>query len=274
MRLKGKIEDRSLEGAYKFYPIVDANDVPLWPGKFKTPESIDHQRLKVIDERAWFREYMLRIVSSQGQIIQPDWIHFYDALPPQDEGHEFLNTFLGVDLAISEKQTADCTAVVVIHAYGYEAKNRKYYFSPHHINERLSFLKSQKRIEEFALAMSTNKKPLILVEDNSYQHAMVEVLQDNDLEVKGLKSITNKHARLETASMLFEQSKVFFPSGDSCKPIITQLLGFGIEKHDDLCDASTLALNYISMRVRRTILMAVLGGNRHDNVVYTMDYGD
>ncbi len=273
MRLKEKIDSKIFNGTYREYPIADINGKPLWPGKYPNSKALTEQKQKVVDEISWFREYCLKIVADHGQLIKPEWIQFYDELPPQDEAHEFLGTFIGVDLAISEKQTADCTALVIIHAYGYKTKDRKYYFSHHFLNERLSFMASKVRIEEFALSMKSKEKLLILVEDNSYQHAMVEVLQDARLNVKGLRSISNKHARLATASMLFEQGKVFFPSDNSCKPIIMQLLGFGIEKHDDLCDASTLALNYISLRVKWVVLMGILGG-RNEEPICALRYED
>ena len=116
---------------------------------------------------------------------------------------------------------------------------------------------------------------LVLVEDNLYQHAMVEVLADHGVNVKGLKSVSSKYSRLMTAGMLFEQGKVLFTADGACTPIIRQVLGLGIEKHDDLCDAMTIALNYINTKVKRTILMAPLGpGSENENTIYTIHYED
>ncbi len=270
MRLKERIENGTLKAEYREYPIINANGEVLWKGKYPNPEALEEQKQKVVDERSWLREFCLKIVPDQKQIILPSWIHTYDELPPQDEAHEYLNTFLGVDLAITEKTSGDCTAVVVIHAYGYDQNNRRYYVSKHFINERLTFLQSRDRIEQLYRALGGKEKPLALVESTAYQEAMVESLKQLDLEVKGIKVAGDKYSRLATAGMLFEQGKVLFPSDGSCNEIITQLLGFGVEKHDDLCDAMSLALNYIHTKVKRTILYAWFGDL--DGAVYTTHY--
>ncbi len=273
MRLKERIENKSLKGEYREYPIIDSTGKILWEGKYPNQEAIDEQRQKIIDERSWLREFCLKIVPDQKQIIMPEWIKTYDTLPPQNKENEYLNTFIGVDLAISEKASADCTAIVVVHAYGHEYKNRKYYISKHFINERISYLQSKDKIESLYRTLRGNPKPKVLVENIAYQQAMVEVLDQSGVDVKGIKVTGDKYSRLTTAGMLFEQGRVFFPADGSCKEIITQLLGFGIEKHDDLCDAVSLTLNYIHIKVKWVLLMAILGGSR-SNDIYTIYYDD
>lgn len=273
MRLKERIENKSLKGEYREYPIIDSNGEILWKGKYPNQEAIDEQRQKIIDERSWLREFCLKIVPDQKQIIMPEWIKTYDTLPPQDKENEYLNTFIGVDLAISEKASADCTAVVVIHVYGHEPKDRKYYISKHFINERISYLQSKAKIENLYYLFKGKKTPMVLVENVAYQQAMVEVLDQAGVEVKGIKVLGDKYSRLATAGMLFEQGKVFFPADDSCKEIITQLLGFGVEKHDDLCDAVSLALNYIHTKVTWDFLFGYIGDDP-SNFIYTINYGD
>lgn len=272
MRLAEHIENDEMEGIFKEYPLLDENNHPTWKSRFVTPEDIEKLKKRTADEISWQREYLLKIVADTGQIIRPEWIKFYDELPPKDEANEFLGTFLGVDLAISEKQTADATSVVVVHAYGYSQQNRKYYISPHFVNERLSFLVAKNKIEEYFHANKNSQKTLAVIEDNAYQQAMVEVLEQANIEVKGVRSLGSKHARLMSASMLFEQGRVLLPSDGSCKPIIIQLLGFGKEKHDDLVDATTIALNFIHAKVERALLFAVLGSPGSE--IYFTSYGD
>ena len=272
MRLKEKIENGEFKGEYREYPIIGKDGEALWKGKYPTQKELDEQRQKVIDERSWLREFCLKIVPDQKQVILLSWIQKYDELPPQDEEHQYINTFLGIDLAISEKSSADCTSVVVIHAYGYETKNRKYYVSKHYINERLTYMKSKDRIEQLYYALGGREKPVILVEDVAYQHAMVETLADSGMDVKGIRIAGDKYARLTTAGMLFEQGKVLFPSDDSCREIVMQLVGFGVEKHDDLCDAVSLALNYVHAKVK----WGFFCGWAHtlEGSVYTIRYED
>lgn len=273
MRLKEKIEDKTLKGEYREYPIVDSHGKTLWKGKYPTEETLAEQKQKIVDERSWLREFCLKIVPDQKQIIMPEWIKTYNDLPPQNEENEYVNTFLSVDLAISEKTSADCTAVVVVHAYGHEPKDRRYFISKHFINERLTYLHSRGRIEQLYGMFKKGDSPKVLVENIAYQQAMVETLKESGMDTKGIKVAGDKYSRLTTAGMLFEQGKVFFPADGSCKEIVTQLLGFGIEKHDDLCDAVSLALNYIHTKVKWVLLFAMLGGSPC-NDVYTIDYGN
>lgn len=272
MRLAEHIQNKEMDGVFIEYPLLDENGKPTWQSRFPEPEDIEKLKKLTADEVSWQREYMLKIIGNAGQVIKPEWIQFYNQLPEKDEENEFLGTFLGVDLAISEKQTADATSVVVIHAYGYSQEDRKYYVSPHFLNERLSFLVAKNRIVEFYNANKNQPKTLTIIEDNAYQQAMVEILIQANVETKGVRSLGSKYARLMSASMLFEQGRVLFPDDGSCKPIIIQLLGFGREKHDDLVDATTIALNYIHSKVERYLLMAFLGSN--DPGVYAIDYGD
>ncbi len=55
---------------------------------------------------------------------------------------------------------------------------------------------------------------------------------------------------MQLASALFEQGKVYFPKDPVVAPVIHQLVGFGVEKHDDLADAVSMGLNYIQTNVK------------------------
>ena len=57
---------------------------------------------------AWQREMLLKIVAEEDQIITPEDIHYYDEAPKgiaAIKGH-------GIDLAISQKESADYTTNV------------------------------------------------------------------------------------------------------------------------------------------------------------------
>jgi len=75
-----------------------------------------------MDDIAWSREYQLKIISTLEQVVHPDWAQFYQH-PPQ----EYLRSVnIGIDLAVSKKESADCTAMVVGHIYKHN-KNMKIY---------------------------------------------------------------------------------------------------------------------------------------------------
>lgn len=274
MRLKERIESDEIDGIFRQWPIVKDNQ-NLWPGKYPGEAALTALKRTVGNRIAWEREFMLRIVADEDQIIDPTWIKYYDELPPMTEQSQYINTFFGVDLAISEKTSADYTAVVPIHAFGYKPEDRSYYVDPHFINKRLSFMQAAEAIEQLykGLGKGRERAARILVEDVGYQASMVEVLKDQQLKVVGVKIKGDKHTRLMAASMLFEQGKVFFPKGTVAKDIINQLLGFGVEKHDDLVDAITLALNYITTKVEYGIF-AAFWPYEDENTIYGIRYLD
>ncbi|HRQ86836.1 MAG TPA: phage terminase large subunit, partial [Candidatus Saccharibacteria bacterium] len=196
---------------------------------------------------AWEREYMLNIVPDEDQVIEPAWIKYYDKLPDMNYTNEYLCSYISVDLAISQNTTADYTAIVVIHAYGNDPKNRKYYIDKRFINKRLSHMVTLEAIQSiYSSQLRTDyKQRLVLIENVQYQAAVVEQLKHVGIDAMGVKIYTDKRARLTLASSLFEQGRVLFPKDESIKTIIEQLVHFGVEKHDDLADAMSMGLNFI-----------------------------
>lgn len=279
MRLREKIEADEMTAVFKKFPLINSKNKCLWEGKYPNKQSLLDEEKKVGNPRAWQREYLLKIVPDDMQVIDPAWIKFYDALPDKTEANEYINTFIAVDLAISQKTHADYTAIVVVHAYGYKPEDRKYYVDRHYINRKLTFFQASQTIEELCQLFRSSQQVRVLVEKVSYQQAMVEFLESRKLDVKGQPVSGDKHARLMTAGMLFEQGRVYFPVDGACKQITNQLTGFGVEKHDDLVDALTLALNYINAKVKYGLIMTWLSmgpddDDDEDDDIYGITYED
>jgi hypothetical protein len=75
--------------------------------KYPTQEAIDRKRDELGDI-GFRREMLLQVVPEEGQDVLPDDIHYYDD-PPFDDGNYMAH---GGNLAISTKESADCTALV------------------------------------------------------------------------------------------------------------------------------------------------------------------
>ncbi|MCA9388894.1 hypothetical protein KC644_04015, partial [Candidatus Berkelbacteria bacterium] len=101
-----------------------------------------------------------------------------------------------------------------------------------------------------------------------YQSSLVEILNESKVNAKGVRIKGDKHSRLTAASLLFEQGKVLFPADESCSQIIDQILGFGVEKHDDLVDAVSMTLNYLQTQLEYKLIAGIswLGPNGYQNV--------
>lgn len=241
-RLQKKIENKEItqfNAVYREYPIVDLKGNPLWPGKYPTLKDIEIEREKTMDEIAWYREYMLQIISSKEQVVRPERITTYDKLPDKSE---LRMVCVGVDLAISEKDSADYTAVVVAYVYG-RAKELKIYIQPYPYNQRSPFPAQAEYIKSlYAVEKSKHHRVKIYIEEVSYQKAMVQYLEVQKCDVEGVQIGRNdKTARLRLTTPMLKEKRILFPE-KGCEELIDQLLGFGKEKYDDLADAFSIVI--------------------------------
>ncbi len=263
MRLKERIDNDEIDGKYYAWPIAKGNK-SLWIGKYPDKASLNKLRRSIGNKISWEREYMLRIIPDEDQVIDSRWVQYYGELPARTSDNEYINSFISVDLAISQAATADKTAVVIIHLYGFKPEDRRYYIDVRYVNDKLTHMDTLDRITVMYqnLAQGSKQTPMVLVEQVQYQAAVTEQLRDRDLKAKGIRVHTDKRARLQLASALFQMGKVYFPKDRNIAPVVQQLVGFGVEKYDDLADAISMGLNYIQTNVRWEISFAI--GNVRD----------
>jgi predicted phage terminase large subunit-like protein len=246
MRLKQNIkEGKHPGGIFRAYPLLDADGNVAWPDKYKTPADIELQRLSVGNDIAWQREFLLRIVPDEGQIIKPEWIKNYEDLPRiSKEKHHFRYGIIAADLAISSGPTADYSAFVSAYVYGYE-KDLRIYILRHPINERLDFPAQVAKLKELSDTIVPGQRSQIIVEQVGYQSALIQTLQAEGYPVVGsLTHGQDKAARLTVASPHIRLGTVQFAAKGN-ELLIQQLTGFGTEKHDDLSDSCAMLINHV-----------------------------
>lgn len=226
-RLKKNKRFKTLE-----YPIIKDGKC-LWSAKFPTRQSLIDLR-DTVGPVVWSREMKLQCVPDGDAPVHPEWIRYYDDIPK-----EFQVFFrgAGVDLAISEKQTADFTTIVEFLA-GLLNGKPKIYIMPNPVNEHLSLFDLTQRCKMIA---SLNKGILFYVEGVAYQQAAIETLQREWLSIETVHPIADKRARLKTAAPKIQDGTVEFPRY-GCEDLLIQLLNFGVEQYDDLVDALVYAI--------------------------------
>ena len=231
-RLQREIASGERDGEFREYPFFDEAGNPLWPGKYPTPEAVEEEKRVVNDPIAWAREYLLKILPRDEQLIRPEWIKYYEELPNGTSSY----CLTGIDLAISKAESADYTAMVSARVYGSRDK-LQIYILPNIVNKRLTFLET---IEQAKLISNSLGKSKLCIEDVGYQSAAVETLKNEGYPAVGVKVHgQDKYARLSAVSHLIQSGKVLFPKGI---PLLTnQLTGFGTG-HDDLVDAFSILL--------------------------------
>ena len=241
MRIKTIIDEKEMDGVFLKIPIADEEGNPTWPGMFPTKESLQEFKRGIPSESAWQLEYMLKYVPEADQIIKPEDIHYYDGDIPRlsyfdnSKGKtvEVLrgNRGVGVDLAISQKDTADYTAMVSGETVFFD-RIAKIYIKPFPINERLDFYQTIER----AKAIHRIGSSQFYVENVAYQQSAIEQMRRSFIPVIPMHAGGDKHSRFAVAAMYIKNGTVIFPR-KGCESLIQQLTYFGIESHDDLLDA-------------------------------------
>jgi predicted phage terminase large subunit-like protein len=245
MRLKKEIEEGKLQGIYRAYPILDEQGNSLWPGKYPDSVAIDKLKKEIGDDAAWGQEFLLVPSQRENAVIKFEWIHYYDLLPDiTDKRNEFRFAITGIDLAISGKTSADCTAMVSAYVFGWGDKLR-IYILPHPVNERLDFPKTLVEAKRLSVSLINGKKSRLVIESIGYQPALAQQLQKEGYPAEEFKVYgQDKEERLRITSPHVKQGTVLLPR-KGAEILIQQVTNFGAERHDDLADAFAILINQI-----------------------------
>lgn len=253
MRLKDENEKGLIDGNFLFYPLINERGECLWPGKYPNPDYVKAEKRKVGNEITWQQEYLLKIVPSDEQVIYGDWIQYYDVIPERKltkyGSEEPWYVCIGVDLAISQKSTADYTALVPMLKIG-DREHSKYYVLPQIINKRMNFpdtVKACKAMYESYKSVVNVQDIVLIIENVGYQDALPQQLKSEGIgKVRTVNPGNNdKRTRLNITSPLIQCGKILFPK-EGAEELINQLVNFGVEKHDDLADAFSNVIISIS----------------------------
>lgn len=239
MKAKKKANGEPLFKLLEF-ALFDKSGKCTWEGKYPNDDAIQAQKDKVGSATAWSREYLLKIIAEEDQIIKEGDIHRYTngLLDQRDERtgrlmYPILDAGAAEDLAISEKTTADFTAIVAGFMVTLDAK-RKLLIRPHPFNRRVDFDGALAGAKDTMKDLPMGAR--LWVEDVHYQRAAVQTLKKAGISVTGIKPITDKRSRLQAVAPFIKDGTVLFPES-GCEELLDQLLGFGTEEHDDLVDA-------------------------------------
>lgn len=259
MRLRAKIENKEMNGVFKWYPLLDDEGRCLWPSKFDTPEKIEEERRKVGNELAWQQEYLLTIISDSTRVVFPEWIKHYTEIPTVDQwAYPIIAT--GVDLAVKTKETNDFTAMVSAEVHGY-GEDLRIYILPNPINARLTYPDILATIERQYDIYKLRHRQKIYIENVQAQDYLVQTLERKGLPVEGVNpGGYDKRMRIAFTSEAIRSGVILFPK-EGAELLITQLVGFGPERYDDLADAFTTMVNkIIEARPPRTKAYPYMGG--------------
>ncbi len=248
-RLQVMIDNDELDGIYRRYPFYDSDNKPLWFSKFPTSKEITALKKKV-GKDSWLREYLLEDIPVGTSPITKNLIKYYSDLPTQNIAKQIKLQYVGtgVDLAISKQSTAHYTAMVSVKVF-YVGNKVNVYILPNPINARLTFPEAFDTVKRVSKALDPNGDATpIIVETIAYQEAMEQALVQETFPVKGIKhNSLDKMARLSLVANFMADHNINFPTSGS-ELLISQLLGFGSERYDDLADAFTMIMTEVMER--------------------------
>jgi predicted phage terminase large subunit-like protein len=200
---------------------------PSWTNPFLDPAEIEAAKadLPSIEFR---REFGAEFVSAAGARVKAEWVRYSPTAPPD------LDVALGVDLAISEKQDADYTALV---ALGRDKKTGRTYVLDAK-RGRMSF----DAILRFVREASTLHSPrVVAIESQQFQAAVVqELLRTTTLPVRGVRADRDKLTRFLPLEARYEQGLVYHLT-TLPRDFEQELCSFPVSSHDDYVDAAAYA---------------------------------
>jgi predicted phage terminase large subunit-like protein len=247
-RLQKIIAQNKMDGVFLRIPIVGEKNNISWPGRFPTMESINKLKRGIGNEITWQRDFMLSSVEDYRRVVDPKWLRYYDKLPGPERRDHYAGSYTGIDLAISQKENADYTAMVSGKVYVFEDKIHIYILSDP-INERLNFPETMERAKLISKQLGGGSMTTLIIEDNVYQRSAVDQLQTDGYPAEGFRSVgQDKRARIALTTDMIKSGQILFPKIGAGR-LINQLTGFETEKHDDLADAFAILVLHIIKNV-------------------------
>jgi predicted phage terminase large subunit-like protein len=206
---------------------IREDGTPYFPQKLGLQVLEDKKR--AMGSYIFANQYLNEIIPAELQCFKKDWFTYYDKVP------ERTNTFMFVDPAISQADTADFTGVVVVSV---DVDKRWYvrYARRHKITPT--------EIINILFSLNNEFRPNIIgIEDVAYQKALLYFLDEEMrrrnvvLPVKGIRPPTDKTKEMRILSLVprFEFGRMLLNRG--LTDLELELLKFPRGSHDDLSDA-------------------------------------
>lgn len=196
-------------------------------------EEVERYRAE-LPELVFRQEYLAEFVTFGAGLVKPDMI----VEGPCPAG---LPVVLGVDLAISEKQGADFTAIVAMS----RAPDTGLIYVREIERFRAGFNEGLNRIKA---AAARHKPAVIAVEQTQYQAAVVqELARTTVLPVRGVRPDRDKLTRFAPLLTRYEQRMVRHDPAGVPAAFRDELLAFPEGEHDDMVDAAAHAFMALPM---------------------------
>ena len=232
--MKKMIQEKKVSGIYREYPLIGKDGKCLWPERYLNEEAINNLQQKTGNDIAFRQEYLLEIISTDDQVIRPEWLEGqdYDEFPDFNDLRRIL---ISVDPAVSDNDGAAHTAIVIFYEFTINGR-QKLYVAANPVNERLSFNDMQERIENLYFVHASRGPVKVVIEGVAAQQYIAQELARNGIHVEACAVKGDKKERLAMAGGAIEAKSVYFHR-TGCEALKTQLIEFDYSTFKDLADA-------------------------------------
>lgn len=243
--LYGHLMAHELKRKTQIIPALDAKGRSPWPEKY--PSKWFKEKKRKSGTIIFNAQYQCDTEAMKGEIFQyDDCQRVKDSDVPSD-----ARVFMGVDLAISEKEASDRFAIAVV---AVDAAQNYYvidFFEGH-----LRFGKQTAKILQY---YKKHDPVRCAIETNAYQAAQYQNLQDDDegadgsggknLRLKAIHTDKDKITRAWKLSPVFEDGRMYFTQGTMV--LAEQLVLFPNFRYKDGFDALDLAIAASKLKKKR-----------------------
>ncbi len=261
------------DGVYdwRLYRAIDEQGHILWPERF------DHafftQRKYIMGTLAFNSEYLNYPIDETTRIFRPEWPRWYTRNELEYNHRlqrwvfrgEPLEIVIGVDPAISERDSADYFAYVVLGV----AREQRVKVVLQAFADRLDF---PAQVQEIIRQEATWQPKYIGIEEQAYQKALPQQLVKEHFvlgtKLKPLKNgMSNKYQRIVASSVAWEHGTVYLRESlddeagawdelgqrkvhQRMLPLYRQMMQYPASAHDDVLDACENALQLATIKLR------------------------
>jgi len=212
-----------------------------WPtNPVFTTEMLTSQK-RAMGSNAFSALYQGTPTAAEGSIIKAGWLNrlIDDEIPT-----EFDITYLALDTAFSEKESADESVICVA---GYNKSEPDNIYIREIVHGRWAFPDLLAMVEQTRLYY---RAKFMCVEQAASGQSLIQVLErETKLHIHKFKPIRSKTIRLQTVAPLFEANRVYFCDGEWVESFFKELCAFPHVPHDDKTDAVVWALTYYSFHL-------------------------
>ena len=185
-------------------------------------------------------QYMLNPVDDSNSVFKRNNIKYWDSLPTH-----FVSKYIMIDLAISQKETADyfvCMCVGV-------TDEKKIYVIDYDRNRYLPKQQIDSIFRMYDKHSVNGSVKAVGIETVAYQKALLYFIKDEMrrrgiyMPLKELHADRDKFRRIQALQPLFEAGDVYI--GLNHRDLEQELLEFPVGKHDDMIDALAYVLQLL-----------------------------